>query len=114
MQDNGGILSTCVNSVCLSLLDACISMKFLVAAVSCAVNKDGKVILDPSSKQVKHAVAELVFVFESRTRSVLSSHSEGLVSQEKFQQCLTIAQSAVDKIFQFYRVVISKKFSKDS
>ena len=61
---------------------------------------------------LKESVAEVVFVYESRTRSVLSTHSEGLLSQQKFQECLTATQAAVDKIFQFYRVVIQKKFSK--
>ena len=111
MQDDGGVLSACVNSACLSLLDACVSMKFLVAAVSCALGKDGTFYLDPDSKVMKNSIASLVFVFDSRTKSVISTHSEGPVSQEQYRQCLNSAKNAVDKVFEFYRIVIKKKFS---
>ena len=107
MQDDGGVLSACVNSACLSLLDACVSMKFLVAAVSCALGKDGTFYLDPDSKVVKNSAANLVFVFESRTKSLISTHSEGPVSQEQYQQCLNSAKNAVDKVFDVNFIICS-------
>ena len=113
MQDSGGLVSAAVNAACLSLLDACVPMKFLVAAVACTVSRDGSVLLDPSSRQLRSSAASLVFVFESRTRSVVSTHSEGLVTQEKLQECLTVSRTAVEKVFQFYRQVVARKFSKE-
>ena len=106
-------MSACINSSCLSLLDSCIPMRFLVAAVTCCVLSDGTVILDPQLKQMKNSSATLVFVFESRTLSAISTHTEGLVNQEKLQQCYIVAKTAVEKIFKFYRIVIAKKFSKE-
>jgi len=113
MQDSGGIVSSCVNSACLSLLDAGAPMKFLFASVTCAMLKDGTVVLDPSLKELKSSSSQLVFVFESRTQSVISTHSLGPVSQIKLQECILVAKTAVAKIFQFYRIVIGKKFSKE-
>eukprot|EP00088_Acartia_fossae_P011368 TRINITY_DN15744_c0_g1_i1.p1 TRINITY_DN15744_c0_g1~~TRINITY_DN15744_c0_g1_i1.p1 ORF type:complete len:219 (+),score=23.34 TRINITY_DN15744_c0_g1_i1:28-684(+) len=114
MHDDGGLLSACVNSAFLSLLDACVSLRFLVAAVTCAVDNEGNLHLDPSKKEMKRASATLVFVFESRSHSIISSHTEGLVNQLKYQQCCAMAKSAAAKTLQFYRVVMNKKFSKDS
>lgn len=113
LQNDGGMVSSCINSACLSLLDASVSLKFLVAAVSCSLRRDGSILLDPTSKQIRDGVANIVFVFESKTRSVISTHSEGPVNSDKFQECLAISKTAVEKIFQFYRIVIGKKFSKD-
>ena len=39
MQDDGCLISSCINAACLALLDASISMKFLIAAVTVLVNK---------------------------------------------------------------------------
>ena len=113
LQDDGGMVSSCINAACLSLLDASVSMKFLVAAVSCSLRQDGSILLDPSSRQLRDGVATLVFVFESRTMSVISTHTQGPINPEKYQQCLAISKTAVEKIFQFYRSVMGKKFSKD-
>ena len=38
-QDDGCLVSTCVNAACLALIDASVSMKFLLAAVTMVVNK---------------------------------------------------------------------------
>ena len=113
MQDSGGIVSGCVNAACLALLDAGAPMKFLFASVTCAVLSDGTVVLDPSARQLKTTTSHLVFVFESRTQSVISTHTKGAVSHTKLQECIAAAKLAVTKVFQFYRVVIGKKFSKE-
>jgi ribonuclease PH len=88
-------------------------MRFLVACVHLIILQDGSVVLDPNLKQNSKAVASLIFTFESRTRAVISSHSEGKVSQLKMQECLSMAKTAADKVFQFYRLVIGRTFSKE-
>ena len=102
-----------MNCTCLALLDACVPMRFLVACVQLAVMQDGTVVLDPNTKQNSKAVASLLFTFESRSRAVISSHTEGKVSQLKMQECMSMAKGAADKVFQFYRSVIGRKFSKE-
>lgn len=113
LHDSGGLVSNCVNSTCLALLDACVPMRFLVACVHLIILQDGSVVLDPNTKQASKSVASLIFTFESRTRAVISSQTEGKVSQLKMQECLSMAKIAADKVFQFYRLVIGRKFCKE-
>jgi len=114
MHDSGGIVPTCVNSACLALLDAGAPMRFLVACVHCCILPDGSILLDPNLKQMKQATANLDFTIESRGRSVISSHTEGKVTQQKLQECVSMAKTAADQIFKFYRLVIARKFSKET
>eukprot|EP00088_Acartia_fossae_P012170 TRINITY_DN1625_c0_g1_i18.p1 TRINITY_DN1625_c0_g1~~TRINITY_DN1625_c0_g1_i18.p1 ORF type:complete len:226 (+),score=33.22 TRINITY_DN1625_c0_g1_i18:52-729(+) len=118
MHNGGGLVAACVNATCLALLDAGVPMRFLIACIHCVVLADGTVTLDPSLKQQAKArqqngSATLLFTFESRTRAVISSHTEGKVTQVKLQEAVTMAQSAADKVFSFYRLVIARKFSKE-
>ena len=113
MQDAGGMLSTCINAACLALLDACVALKHLVAAVTCAVGADGRILVDPDQKQLARCRATLVFVFESRAGGVVSSSTQGPVSPEQLQECLAAASRTATKIFDFYRLVVGRKFSKD-
>ena len=41
MQEDGCLESACVNAACLALLDASVSLKFLVASVTVALMKGG-------------------------------------------------------------------------
>ena len=107
------MLSCCINAACLALLDASVSMKFLVAAVTCVVDLDGHVTLDPTAKQRSRSKASLTFAFESRSRGVLTSVTEGIVSQDKYQECLLAAKLASENIFNFYKETIKNKFSKE-
>jgi ribonuclease PH len=113
MQDAGGLLSACINAACLALLDACVALKHLVAAVTCAVSTDGLILVDPDSKQLGRSRATLVFVFESREGGVVSSSCQGPVSPEQLQECIAAASRTAAKIFDFYRLVVGRKFSKD-
>jgi exosome complex component RRP46 len=89
MQDAGGLLAACVNAACLALLDACVSLRHLVAAVTCALAADddsgGRVLVDPDQKQLAKSRAHCVFVFESREGGLVASSSQGRLSPEQLQ-----------------------------
>merc|ERR1712170_247776 len=93
MQDDGCLISSCINA---AWLDASISMKFLIAAVTVLVNKDGLVLCDPTQKQLSRSTASLLFVFSNRQSGgeigLVSSHTLGLVDQVKLQECLCAAK----------------------
>ena len=100
-----------------SLIDSGFSMKCVFAGLTCAVIKDDKnkshIILDADSVTMRKASnieAQVTFVFESRKKDILASHVTGKCTEEVFQECLRIAKNASDKIFQFYREVVQKKF----
>ena len=120
LEDDGGNVACAVNTACLALIDSGFSMKYVFAGLTCAVIKDDKdkshIILDADSVTMRKAsdiVAQVTFVFESRKKDILASHVTGKCTEEVFQECLRIAKNASDKIFQFYREVVQKKFSKE-
>ena len=120
MQDDGCLESACVNASCLALLDASVSLKFLIASVTVIVMKDtGEIVTDPTLKQIKSgSSAQVTFVFSNRQESeeepsIVSAYTEGRLRPAKLQECLSAAHLASQKIFQFYRSSIARKFSKD-
>ena len=50
---------------------------------------------------------------ESASNLPKASHVEGRCSEAKYQECLGAAACAVDKIFDFYRECVRRKFSKE-
>ncbi|XP_060065392.1 exosome complex component RRP46-like [Ylistrum balloti] len=112
IQDSGSLLSCCVNSCCLALLDASVAMKFLVAAVTCAIDSEECIILDPTAKQEKNSLAILTFVFENKDHSILTVYTTGSFTVQQFQQCSQTCREASRAVFDFYRTSIEKKLSK--
>jgi exosome complex component RRP46 len=47
------LLACAVNASCLALINSGIAMKFLVAAVSCMIDHEDNILIDPNSKQLK-------------------------------------------------------------
>lgn len=112
MQDSGSFLSCCMNAACLALLDASVSLKYLIASVTCAIDSDGGIILDPTSKQEKLATSTLTFVFDKKNYDVVSVTTKGSYTQEQFNKCLILCRQASKNVFQFYRDSMEKKLSK--
>ncbi|XP_017305272.1 exosome complex component RRP46 [Diaphorina citri] len=51
LQDQGSLLSCCINAACLALINSGISMRYILAAVSCIINDKNEVILDANQIQ---------------------------------------------------------------
>lgn len=114
MQNSGSYLACCINSACLALLDASISMKYLVAAVTCIINDQGEVTLDPDLKQEKDAVAIFTFVFNNSDFQIVTVSTEGNYSVQQFKECMTLCKAASRQVFDFYKKSMEKKLSKDN
>ena len=112
IQNSGAYLACCINAACLALLDASVSMKFLMAAVSCIIDEDGQVILDPSRKQENSAAASLTFVFENHDNGVITVSAKGIYSVEQFNTCQSLCKEAAFHVFEFYRESVKKKLCK--
>ena len=117
LEEDEGVSAAAINASCLALADSGISMSCLFAAVTIAVLENEQIILDPGMKILKKGQAMacvIVFVFESRNQDIIASHIEqGKINEARFQECLGIARKASKAIFEFYREVIKKKFSKE-
>lgn len=47
-------------------------MKHVVAAVGCAIDDSGNLILEPTFDQIQSAAATMYFVFDSREKSLVT------------------------------------------
>ena len=112
VQNSGSFLAACVNSCCLALLDASVSMKETMAAVSCCINQEGNIVLDPTVKDEEESRACLTFVFDSINKDVISTSSHGKFSADEFQSCLVTCRKACTMVFSFYRETMERKLSK--
>ena len=118
LQEDGSLESVCLNAACLALLDASVPLKFLLASVTVVVTKEGGIICDPTSRQLRASVATATFVFSNRNTgetspSIVSSYSEGILSPSKLQECLSTAHIASQQVFTFYKETLKRKFSKE-
>lgn len=111
-EDVGSNLACCINASCLALLDAAVSMKFMVAAVSAAVTDEGKIITDPDKKVEDEAVATMTFVFDSENYYLVSVLTQGKFTQEVYKACRDLCRKASKSVFAFYRESLEKKIKK--
>ncbi|XP_067317043.1 exosome complex component RRP46 [Anolis sagrei] len=112
ITDAGSLLASCLNAACIGLMDAGLPMSSLFCGVTCALDADGNLTLDPTAKQEKEAQAVLTFAIDSIEKKVLMSSTKGTCSVEQLQQCVAASQRAADTIFQFYRDSACRKYSK--
>ena len=112
LQSSGSLLACAVNAAFLALLDAVIPLRFTVAAVTCAVNSQGVILLDPTAAQEEEATACMTFAFDSVDKSLVTSHTRGIFSKEQYIGCLKACSIASQSIFDFYREGMTKKISK--
>ncbi|KAG8143542.1 putative Exosome complex exonuclease RRP46-like isoform 1 protein, partial [Naja naja] len=77
------LLSSCLNAACVGLMDAGLPMSSLFCGVTCALDADGNILLDPTAKQEKDAPAVLTFAIDSVEKKILLSTMKGVCSEEQ-------------------------------
>ncbi|XP_032104561.1 exosome complex component RRP46 isoform X6 [Sapajus apella] len=112
VSDAGSLLACCLNAACMALVDAGVPMRALFCGVTCALDSDGTLVLDPTSKQEKEARAVLTFALDNVERKLLMSSTKGLFSDAELQQCLAVTQAASQHVFRFYRESLQRRYSK--
>ncbi|NXH14601.1 EXOS5 protein, partial [Bucco capensis] len=112
LSDSGSLLACCLNAACLGLLDAGLPMDSLFCGVTCALQRDGSILLDPNSQQEQASRAVLTFAIRSTDKTLLALSSKGSCSSQEVQQCLLAAQRASGSIFQFYQESSRRRYSK--
>nr|XP_054105531.1 exosome complex component RRP46 isoform X4 [Callithrix jacchus] len=80
VSDAGSLLACCLNAACMALVDAGVPMRALFCGVTCALDSDGTLVLDPTSKREKEARAVLTFALDNVERKLLMSSTKGLFS----------------------------------
>ncbi|XP_070577053.1 exosome complex component RRP46-like [Ptychodera flava] len=112
LHNSGSFLSCCINGACMAMLDAGLPMKYLVASVTCALDNEDSIILDPTDKQEKEAKAVFTFAFDSQHYNVITSHTQGVFTLEQYHTCLDACRTASKVIFTFFRDSVKRKLSK--
>ncbi|XP_041969165.1 exosome complex component RRP46 [Aricia agestis] len=107
LEDYGGLLTCAINCTCLALLNSGVSMRHLVAAVGCAVDEVGNLILDPNYAQVQNAKALLYFVFDNRDKNLVTGFTEGSFSEHTYEEAMARCRLASDLVFKFYRDIVT-------
>ncbi|XP_072550739.1 exosome complex component RRP46 [Salminus brasiliensis] len=112
VHDDGSLLSCCLNAACMALMDAGLPMGRLFCGVTCAIDAESQIITDPTAQQEKECRALMTFAIDSKDRNVLMSSTKGSFSVKELQQCIAVSQKASEKIFQFYRDSVKRRYSK--
>lgn len=112
MDDHAGLIACAINAACLALVNSGLPMKFLVAAVNCAIDADGECILDPDTKQEANCSAQLTFVFDSVHQNTVAIHTTGMYTIAQYNDALAMCQEASRCVFAFYRDVVAKFANK--
>ncbi|XP_064635439.1 exosome complex component RRP46-like isoform X2 [Lineus longissimus] len=112
VQNSGSLLACCINSSCLSLLDAAIPMKFYFSAVTCVIDSDDEVHLDPTKDQEEEAKAIVTFAFDNKDLNIITATSKGCFTQEQFQRCTALCREASKSVFEFVKESMNQKLSK--
>ncbi|KAH7945274.1 hypothetical protein HPB49_008848 [Dermacentor silvarum] len=107
---DGRVLACAINAACLASIDAAVSMKCHIAAVTAAITNTGIIVLDPDSQQEQEARAVCTFSFESKESKLVSTYTSGQFSKEEFQRCLALCQAAAGDIFAFYQDALQKRY----
>ena len=113
LQDSGSLLASSVNAACLALLDSGVPMKYTVAAVTCVIDSNEQVILDPTLDEEQIAVASFTCAFSSNDLSLLTLITKGSFSNEQLQSCLLKCKKASETVFAYYKESLRRQLSKD-
>ncbi|VVD04380.1 exosome complex component RRP46 [Leptidea sinapis] len=108
LENYGGLVACAVNCTCLALLNSGVAMRHVVAAVTCAVDDVGNLVLDPTHEQIQSSQALMYFVFESSEKNMVTGFTEGKFSEDTYLEALELCRSASDLVFKFYREIVSK------
>lgn len=113
LHDGGSQLACCINASCLALMDAAVPLCCMVAAVSCVIDSNGQLHVDPKRNVEAEAPIQMTFAFESKSLNVLTTSAAGNFTDEQFQICLAACKQATEQVFNFYRDTLKKKLSTD-
>lgn len=112
MEDRGGLVAASLNAAVLALLQSGIAMRFLVAAVHCAVAADGStLLLDPCARRLAAdggSRAQLTFVFDSVAGRTVAVHTAGRYSVAQYNDAQRMCAAASAAVFAFYREAVAK------
>ncbi|KAJ3185443.1 Exosome component 5 [Geranomyces variabilis] len=113
LTDDGGILSTALNAATLALVDAGIALRSLPAGVTCMIDQEGVLLLDPTILELEAARSTHMFVFDNISDGALSNISTGSFSMDEYTSCYDTCFSAVAAVQQLFRSSVEGKVRRE-
>ncbi|CAF0939113.1 unnamed protein product [Rotaria sordida] len=105
------ILACLCNTLCLTMLDANLPMKYAFAAVPIVQHPTKGLLSLPKTKDELASTSYFVFVFEITLNDILATHASGDFDMKILEQAISIAQPIARQIFQFYRQELEKRLT---
>ncbi|KAJ3024166.1 Exosome component 5 [Thoreauomyces humboldtii] len=113
LTDDGGILSTALNAAILALVDAGIPLRSLPAAVTCMMDREGVLFLDPTTVEVEGSQSSHVFVFDDAGEGTLANVSTGAFTMDEYTNCYDQCLSAAATLQSLFRSSIEGKVVRE-
>ncbi|CDH57247.1 exosome complex component rrp46 [Lichtheimia corymbifera JMRC:FSU:9682] len=116
LKDDGSAIAASLNAMSLALVDAGVPMKFMIASMSCMIDRiTNEIVMDPTTKELENASSVHTFAFDnlSATPNILLSDSRGDFSQKQYFECHDKCLNAVEKVHDFLRMAVNSKKEKE-
>lgn len=91
------------------MLDSGVEMKYLFGAVSCMLDADNNIIVEPEFLKLENAVATFTFVFDSCKGEIIASQTTGTFTKEQFCKAVSLSRTASARVFTHYKNNIKRK-----
>ncbi|CAJ0827937.1 7113_t:CDS:2, partial [Entrophospora sp. SA101] len=108
MEDDGSILATSINATTLALMDAGIPMKNVVTAVSCILDKNDEILVDPTLQEMENLQSAHTFAFDNTSSNLIFCDSSGIYSEEQYFNCYELCRAASFKVLAEIRDSVAK------
>jgi len=111
LSQDGSMLSCALNGICLALLDAGIPLRSLISSVTCAMTKNGVLLLDPDAQE-EESCSVFTFAFDHTLNGIITSKTSGVFDEQEYFTCLEGARQGCSKVLSFIRTSVETKHSK--
>jgi ribonuclease PH len=103
-----------VYSAMVGLLDAGVQLSSVFVAASCAVTKEGLLLIDPSKQEEEDAAAVLDVVLDGTLEGVLVSRCRGeFATPEEYFKCIKLAAKMCETLLRFIRKTTENRFEQE-
>lgn len=111
LANEATLLACLANTLCLTMLDANLPMKYAFAAVPIVQHPSKGLLVLPTTKDELASSTYFVLVFEITLNDVLAMHASGEFDMKTLEQSINLAKPIAREIFQFYRQELEKRLT---
>ena len=111
INDDGGLLSACINATSLALSDAGIPLRTLPVSCSSVLPSDGSsLIVSPTSEQQLLARASFDFAFErSVEEGIMASRSSGAFTSSEYWEAIAATRLKAQELQSAFRIALGNR-----